>query len=265
MVSKQVPETKHWTSTYTDYDTVTLDASYNEALRGKIVPSKSRAESLRHSSSTRGAHATSASSGSVSIDKVEEAKTSAILKSAEKARAHEKPLRDQIDAVEDLTGGIRDKYPANIAKPEDHQKVLKSLDDARAQLMKAEAERLAEYKKMKSGDVTGQWKDDRPEHFAERNKQLDERFLHMMNRIDHFREQIQRKVAHLEYQYTVPDRSPQLAQIDARMRTRRIRATTAGVAATAAAGGAGYYVFGDDERKDRVFRFFGASGASAER
>ncbi|WP_305808378.1 hypothetical protein, partial [Staphylococcus epidermidis] len=122
---------ERWTSTYTESGSFTLDADYREVLGGHVSPSAGRVSSMLPSAQPRGMYAVSATNGSPTIDYVDNGKISRILDSAKVARAVEKPVRDEMDAVDDLTKKIAADYAKGdlAAKKDGYVKQIQAARD----------------------------------------------------------------------------------------------------------------------------------------
>lgn len=243
--------THRYETKYTMRERFTLDADYNEVLGGRIRPSSGRVDYMLPDAEVRGHNAVSASNGPASIEWVDTVRTQQILDWGKKAREIEKPLRDKIDELITLTNSIRKDYPGNIAAEKDWTARLAELEKAKAELERLQKERLGEYHKWEKERINGQWKQDDPKHFAERNRQLNNRYLHLMHRIDLFREQVRRRAPSLEVTYTVPDRSPQLSVLDEIRHRVRVQQGIGAMAVIGTGTAAGIYL-SDPERRQGV-------------
>lgn len=229
-----------------------LDASFEEALLGKVTPDLNRADLPAASSfginkgafgiPDRATEGMSVSTGkhfaSIDDDAIAE-----ILNRAEKARATERPYRETINEVAGRVNGISNsEYQALVAKADESslKSLRKQFDNDRAKLVSLKG-KLDEYVKTEQSSITRQWADDKPEIFKDRNNQMKARIDHMIKRISYFDEQVARKQSSLELELKVADYSKQLEpQKQIRDRNQKIVITGAVVGGTGAAGAAAY-------------------------
>lgn len=239
-------ETEHYTDTY--YTSYTMDrgdvlkARYEEVLQAKVNPSDHMSDlpSLPPAQ-TRGAYAVSASNGDPSIVWHDTTRTNWILDQGKTARASEKPYREQIARATQLIDGVtNDSYKSALKTAGEAKKILKSFEVEEAALRVAR-EKLASYQATDSSAIRSQWSLDQEKDFRDRNRQMVERYDHMIKRIAHAAEQVRRESPSLIIEYNLPTYEPQLTRLrEIRDQNRRIiRNTAIGTAATGA-GTAGF-------------------------
>lgn len=230
------------TETYTEIQTTsetyshpstdfTVHTDYNEVLNGEIISRPSQVIPQlppAPSRSKMGWFTTGSSNNheSVHITSRDDARVKWILEKGKDARAMEKPRREQVDAGIEVVDGLIEAYPKNIEGQDEKQKhdaVLATLDNLRLELKKSQEEILHEYHQISEGEITSQWENDIVADFKDRNQQLNFRYLHLIKRIDHLREQILRKQKPLELSYeNLPNYGPQIKELDAiRSRIRK--------------------------------------------
>ncbi|MBP7844867.1 MAG: hypothetical protein KA116_08625 [Proteobacteria bacterium] len=198
--------TRHHTYTFSADDDFVVNARYEEVIDGQLKPRESEINTPYVS----GPHGGTTFNGSPTIDKIYSGRSDEILENGAKARVSEKPFRDRIDSVMNWVESVRENYPKNISKDEDYKTLLKKFSEIRKELEKSRKDYLEEYQNWVANKVNGQWKQDKPQDFKDRNTYLHERFRHMVNTLDHFQEQIRRKQKPLNVTYELPDYKKQL-------------------------------------------------------
>lgn len=250
-------QTKTWTSTYTESGTFTIDASYREALNGKVEPDAGRLS--LPTAKTRGFDAVSASNGSPTIDSIDQSRVNQIMNRAARARAVEKPAVDQLEHGDKILGAIRAEHnPADAAVKAKHEQQLTNL---LAELKGGQEKVWDKYQGIKTeSEVKANWPDDTLESFRERTGLVNERLLRQIRIVESTREQIRRGEADLEIRYALPDYSRQLNELERIRKKARIIQATGAATATAAGGGTGYYLSDEENRDDLRWRAQRAEG-----
>ena len=227
----------------------TLEASFEEALVNKVTPDLDRARI--NDFSTAGMDLTDIPKDAAALKTqtgkefsyIDENAIGKILESAKDARVAERPYRETINEVAGRVNGISNsEYQALLAKSDDASlKVMrKQFDSDRAKLVQLKG-KLDEYVKTDQATIAKQWKDDKPEIFKDRNREMKDRVDHMIKRISYFDEQVARKQSSLELELKTQDYSKQLEPLkQIRDRNQKIVITGAVVGGTGAAAGAAY-------------------------
>ncbi|MEW6055544.1 MAG: hypothetical protein AB1540_02945 [Bdellovibrionota bacterium] len=237
-------KTKYWTESYSMTRDDVLNAKYEEVLQNKIEPNVNEVPELPPASTRGIAHANSATNGAPWIESFDEQKTKRILALGEQVRASENPYRARInDAISQLSEINPESYPQIRDNVELREKNLAALANTKRELQQR-VEVLSKYQKADERLISSQWKNDKPEDFAERNLRLVARYNHMINRIDHLYEQIRRQAPSLEIEYKLPSYETQLAALNRIRRNNRIIQTVMGTGTVAA--GVGYFVYQDE-------------------
>jgi hypothetical protein len=187
--------------------------------------------------------------GSPTITSMNQSQVKWILDQGADARAFEKPHRDRIDNVKDWLTSVREGYPKNIDKADDHKELMEKMLAVRAELEADRAKYLADYQKWAEAKVEKQWAQDKAKDFEDRNTLLHRRYEHMVNLLDHFHEQVRRKQNPLEIAYEVPDYSKQMAVLEKIHKRNRIIQYTGG---TLIATAGTLYGFNFEETNDAI-------------
>jgi len=257
--SHKEPKIENTSETYThSTERFTLVTDYNEVIDGKIVAKAGdvapQLPSAPHTSKI-GWDVDSAhnNTDSVDITWVDQNRTTWILDQAQKARAIEQPRREQVQQSIAEVKAIVEGYPKNIeGDPQNHADVLAHLDKLRAELAAEQQKVLQEYHQWDQAHVSSNWAYDVFADFQDRNRQLNNRYLHLIKRIDHLREQVLRKQNPLIVTFEgLPDYTPQLTDLDHIRHRIRVQQGVIGGVAAAILGGSAYWYWGTDHDKDK--------------
>ncbi len=240
-------DTEYYTETYTDTETwstygsdsgtFTLDASYKELLTGNVSP-----DANRISPPTPMYIDSTIDSATTSNVTIVSANTSNILQESRRAREIEKPLMDTASSSIAKVEEIRTNYQTLRKSDGDRKTAVKSLMSMKDDMLGKVSSTLEKYSKLSDQEIKALWPSEVPENFRARNSLLLERYQHLEKRIDHFAEQVGRNVDNLELNFTLPDYSPIMGELDAiAEKNFKIKVAGGAVLGTAAAGGGYYY------------------------
>lgn len=205
----------------------TLNSSYDQILNGEIQPQVSEVESQLPSASSNAPYAPgtliSATNSTPTITSQDSARIRWILKESEKARQIEQPLREFIQRAISIVDQIANHYPQNVIQPKDWEQIMKQLQDLKNDIEARRNSILSDYARWTAQQIQGQWHQDSESHFRSRNQKLDERYAHLLKRVLHFTEQVNRKMDSLSIQYNSPQYGAQLAELKKIKRRNRLQ------------------------------------------
>lgn len=232
-----------WETEYVRDRNDVLKARYEEVLKNEVKPRSHMGDlpDLPAAQTDGSSTAYDASNGPPRIVDYDTSKVQWILEQGKNARASETPYRNQIANATTLVDGItNDGYKTALKTPTETKKIFDRLKTEEASLRETRA-RLATYHDSDSGKISSQWAYDKEKDFKDRNRQMIDRYDHMIKRVVHLAEQIRRQTPSLEIEYTLPSYEPQLARLKAiKDKNRKIIVGTTATAGLAAAGATGF-------------------------
>jgi hypothetical protein len=236
-----------------------LSASFEEVLSNEVIPDLGKVP-LPSASSSGASRIGVPLTASESVQRVgehfsyiDDSAISQILSNASKTRSAETPFRETIlDVQKRIDGLTNSKYQEAIAGKD--EKTLtsyrKTNEEDRKKLVSLKNE-MDLYAKQNHNQIIGRWSDDKPEVFAQRNSQMQERIDHMIRRLNYVDEQIARRQPSLELEFQLVDYSKTLAPVKAKKdRNQNIMIGVGATSATTALGAILYQ--GSPEIQEKV-------------